>query len=239
MFQLVLAMSRIRRIKILDSYYPSIYVGEASIFTPKMLAFPSFVVEEESEALSFALDLLTPKVDPFELFESVSDLIQIDKASSFCSYKRIQKRVGTELYLQTLCDRVSGLESRFDRLINGKVRGEDRKYTLTAEIKGPVERKYKWTAEIKDGKKNKEEKKAAVEKNYKWTAEVKGKEAKHPISRKYTFEVSSGDAGECSGSGKKEKKDKEKKEKKGGNEVRLVEIEEHCDHGVVALRQVQ
>ncbi|KAF2311698.1 hypothetical protein GH714_026121 [Hevea brasiliensis] len=100
----------------------------------------------------------------------------------------------TELCFQTLCDRVSALESRFERLINANVHGGDRKYTWMAEIKGPVERKYKWTAEIKEGKKNKEEKKAGVEKNYKWTAEIKGKEEEQPISRKYTFEVSRGDA---------------------------------------------
>ncbi|KAJ9140003.1 hypothetical protein P3X46_030691 [Hevea brasiliensis] len=226
-------MSRIRSIEILDPYYPSLYVREASIFTPKTLAFPSFIVDEETDDLSFALDLLKP--DPCELFDSVSDLVQIEKPLSFYSYKRIQKRVGTELCFQTLCDRVSALESRFERLINANVHGGDRKYTWMAEIKGPVERKYKWTAEIKEGKKNKEEKKAGVEKNYKWTAEIKGKEEEQPISRKYTFEVSRGDASESSGSGKKEKKDK--KEKKGGNGVRLVEIEEPNDHGVVVLRQ--
>lgn len=227
-------MSRIRRIEILDPYYPSIYVREASIFTPKTLAFPSFLVEEETDALSFALDLLNPKPSPFEPFDSVSDLIQIENPLSVCSYKRIQKRVGYDLCLQTLCDRVSVLESTFDRLVSAKVHSSDRKYTWTKEIEGPVERKYKWTAEIKEGKKNKEVKKGGVEKNYKWTAEIKKKEEEQPISRKYTFEVSSGDAGESSGTGKKEKK-----EKKGRNGVRLVEIEEPNDHGVVALKQVQ
>ncbi|KAF2315795.1 hypothetical protein GH714_040333 [Hevea brasiliensis] len=232
-------MSRIRRIEILEPYYPSIYVSEVSIFTPKIPAFPSFVIEEEPNDHSVALDLLSPKPNPFELFDSVSNLIQIEKAPSFCSYKRIQTRGGTEMCLQTLCGRVSSLESRFDSLINAKVYEGDRKFTWTAEVKRPLERKSKWTAEIKEGRKNKEEKKAGVEKNYKWIAEMKGKEEEHPISRKYTFEVSSGDAGECSGSGKKEKKDKkEKKVKKGENVVRLVEIEEPHDHGVLALRQL-
>ncbi|KAF2311718.1 hypothetical protein GH714_026355 [Hevea brasiliensis] len=134
-------MSRIRSIEILDPYCRSLYVREASIFTPKTLAFPSFIVEEETDDLSFALDLLKP--DPCELFDSVSDLVQIEKPLSFYSYKRIQKRVGTELCFQTLCDRVSALESRFERLINANVRGGDRKYTWTTEIKGPVERKSK------------------------------------------------------------------------------------------------
>lgn len=232
-FQLVLAMSLFRRIEILDPCYPSLVVREASIFAPKSLAFPSFLVEEEHDDLSFALDLLNPYPTPFHLFDPVSDLIQIENTPSFSSYKRIQRRVGTEFCLQTLCDRVTALESRFDRLINPKkINGGDRKYTWTAEIKGPVERKYKWTAEIKEGKKTKEEK------NYKWVAEIKGKEEEQPINRKYTVEVSSGDASECSGSLKKDKKDKkENKEKKKENVVRLVEIEEPNDHGAVVLRQ--
>jgi hypothetical protein len=105
-----------------------------------------------------------------------------------------------------------------------------------------TERKYKLTAEIKGGeeKKKKEEK----IKNYKWTAEIKGKgEEEIPISRKYTFETSSGFAGDGSKSEKKEKeKEKEKKieakEKKGQCATRLVEIEDYPDHGAVVLRQV-
>ncbi|EEF51548.1 BAG family molecular chaperone regulator 7 [Ricinus communis] len=209
-------MSRFRRIEIFDPfYYPS-------FFTPKTPAFPSFTVEEEFHDLGFALDLLKPNSYPSELF----DLIQVEKTPSFCSYKRIKQRAGTELYIQTLCDRVSALESRFDKLLTSKkINGGDRKYTWTAEIKGPVERKYKWTSEIKEGKKHQEDKK------YKWIAEIKGKEEDQPITRKYTFEASTG---ESSGSEKKEKKDKRKKH--GG--VRVVEIkEEDSDHGAVVLRQ--
>ncbi|KDP22420.1 hypothetical protein JCGZ_26251 [Jatropha curcas] len=232
-------MSRFRRIEILESHCPSLFVREA-VLAPKALAFPSFLVEEEHDDLSFALDLLNPNPTPFELFDPVSDLIQIEKMPSFYSYKRVQRRLGTELFLETLCDRVSALESRFDRLLSSEIRGGDRKYTWTAEIKGPVERKYKWTAEIKEAKKTKEEKekKVGIEKNYKWVAEIKGKDEEQPITRKYTYEISRGNGDECSGSVKKDKKDKkEKKEKKTDNAVRLVEIEEPNDHGVVVLRQ--
>ena len=132
---------------------------------------------------------------------------------------------------------MSELESRFDRLVNAKEKGGDRKYTWTAEIKSPekdgVERKYKWTAEIKDGKKKVGG--AGTEKNCKWTAEIKGKgETGRPIARTYTFKASSGDGVDCSGLKKKNKK-------KGGNDTRVVEIEDHEDHedhGAVILRQV-
>ncbi|MBA0552489.1 hypothetical protein Golob_023293, partial [Gossypium lobatum] len=112
----------------------------------------------------------------------------------------------------------------------------DRKYTWTAEIKGPVERKYKWVAEIKDGKKAEEVK----EKKYKWTTEIEGKGIEGPISKKYVFSASTGgDASECSKSEKKEKNEKkhQKKDKKGENVPRVVEIEEPSDHGAVVLRQ--
>ena len=149
-------------------------------------------------------------------------------------------------YLQSLSDRVSQLESRFDRL----VKGVDRKYTWTAEIKDGSERKYKWTAEIKDGKKKKEEevvvKRGGVEKNYKWTAEIKGRgEEGRPITKTYTFKATNGDDedvdddSDCVKSKKKEeKKNKEKKKKKEESHKRTVEIEELGDHRAVVLRQV-
>lgn len=141
--------------------------------------------------------------------------------------------------IRTLCDRVSLLESRFDRLLSGKVKGGDRKYKLTAEIKGgSVDRKYQWTAEIKEGKKKEKEKKEEkkeekkVDKSYKWKAMINGKDDE---SRTYTFQASTVDAGEGSKSEKKEKKH----EKKCENGTRVVEIEEPAaDHGAVVLRQV-
>jgi hypothetical protein len=234
-------MSRFRRIEIFEPHYAPVLLRETSIFTPKSLVFPSF---EEPEELGFAaFDLLCSKPTSFEVFDTVTDLV---KTRSFYTSKSIHDRFETDLRLHTLHDRVSELESKFDRLVNPKINGgsgAERKYTWTAEIKGPVtERKYKLTAEIKGGeeKKKKEEK----IKNYKWTAEIKGKgEEEIPISRKYTFETSSGFAGDGSKSEKKEKeKEKEKKieakEKKGQCATRLVEIEDYPDHGAVVLRQV-
>jgi len=212
------------------------------VFTSKTLAFPSF---EEPAELSFAaLDLLHLKPSSLECFYTATDLV---KTPLFCPSKSVLDRFETDLRLQTLSDRVSELESQFDRLVNAKINGgsgAERKYTWTAEIKGPVtERKYKWTAEIKGGEEEEKKKKKKQEqvKNYKWTAEIKGKgEEEIPMSRKYTFETSSGFAGEGSKEEKKEneKKKEGKKEKKGACATRLVEIEDYPDHGAVVLRKV-
>lgn len=218
-------MRRFRKIELLEPYYPPVLVRETSIF-------PSFV-EDEVHDLSFALDFFNPSLSPFEIFDSVTDLVQIDQMPSFYSYKRIQRRPAPELSVQTLCDRVGLLESRFDRLLSARFDGGDRKYTWTAEIEGgAVDRKYKWRAEIKKGKKKEEEEKK-VDKSYKWTAKIKGKDDE---SRTYTFEASTVDAGEGSKSDKKEKEKKQKK--KCESETRVVEIEEPAaDHGAVVLRQ--
>lgn len=230
-------MSLLRRIELIESQYdPSLFLRETSIFAPETRAFPSFV--EEDFDLSFGLDFLNPKPSPIAFFDAVTDLVRINETPSFSSYRRIQrveKRRGAKpFYLQSLCDRVSELESRFDRLVNAKERGGDRKYTWTAEIKSPekdgVDRKYKWTAEIKDGKKKKA---GGTEKNYKWTEEIKKGRAEvgRPIARTYTFKASSGDAGDCSGLKKKNKKQRE-------SDAHVVEIEDTEDHGAVILRQV-
>ncbi|KAL5746031.1 hypothetical protein ACOSP7_027177 [Xanthoceras sorbifolium] len=246
-------MRRFRKMELVEPYYPPLFVRETSIFERKPLAFPSFVAEELD--LSFPLDLLNPSPRPFDLFDTVTDLVQIEKTPSFCSYKRIYQRVEPESALQTLCDRVSALESRFDRLVNAEVKGRERKYTWTAEIKkGSVDRKYKWTAEIKGEKKEKKEEKkeeknykwtaeikggkkeeTKEEKNYKWTAKIKGEGEQGPVLRTYTFETSSGDAGDRT---KSEKKEKMKKHKvKAQHDTRVVEIEEPSDHKTVVLRQ--
>ncbi|KAK7860379.1 BAG family molecular chaperone regulator 7 [Quercus suber] len=239
-------MSRFRRFELIEPCYhspPSLSIRETSIFAPKTLALPSFLEED------LDLDFLSPS--PFEFFDAVTDLVRIDETPSFSSYRRIQKveRHGAEsLYLQSLSDRVNKLESRFDRL----VKGVDRKYTWTAEIKDGSERKYKWTAEIKDGKKKKEEevvvKRGGVEKSYKWTAEIKGRgDEGRPITKTYTLKATNGDdedvddvddESDCVKSKKKEeKKKKEKKKKKGESHKRTVEIEELGDHRAVVLRQ--
>ncbi|CAI0377794.1 unnamed protein product [Linum tenue] len=248
-------MRQSSRIEIFDPFYcpaSSLFLNETSILPPRALGFPSSFISEHEEVdeLSSAFELLAPRASGFELFDTVTDLIQVDKTSSYCSYKRVQQRAGPELYLQKISDRVSALESKFEQLVGkskSKVGGEW-KYTWTAEINGPVERKYKWMAEIKGAAEEEEVKKekkqvpvkrAPVEKKYKWTAEIKGKGEE---SRKYVFEVSSGGgANKSNESGKKDKKkevtkEEEKKSKKNG--VRVVEIEEpEADHGVVVLRQ--
>ncbi|GMI75641.1 BCL-2-associated athanogene 7 [Hibiscus trionum] len=229
-------MSRFRITDIYDPYSPSIFVKETSVFAHKPLAFPSFF--EEEHELSSALDLLSPFpcFSPLETYDSFTDLVQIERTPSFRSYKRVQRRVDPEFSIETLCDRVSALECKFDRLVNAKICGGERKYTWSAEIKGAVERKYKWVAEIKDGKKKEEVK----QKKYKWTAEFEGKGIDGPISRKYVFTASTGgDASESSKSEKKEKVEKRhhKKDRKGDNVQRVVEIEEPSDHGAVVLRQ--
>ncbi|KAK8482395.1 hypothetical protein V6N13_032363 [Hibiscus sabdariffa] len=231
-------MSRFTITDILEPYSPSLFVKETSVFAHKPLAFPSFF--EEEHELGSALDLLSPFpcFSPLEIYDNFTDLVQIERTPSFRSYKRVQRRVEPEFSIQTLCDRVSALETKFDRLINARICGGERKYTWSAEVKGPVERKYKWVAEIKDGKKKEEVK----EKKYKWTAEFEGKGIGGPISRKYEFTASSSTGGDASESSKPEKKEKgekrhHKKDKKGENVPRVVEIEEPSDHGAVVLRQ--
>ncbi|XAR66139.1 hypothetical protein NMG60_11012243 [Bertholletia excelsa] len=240
-------MSLFRRIEIVEPE-PSLFVRETSIFPPKTFTFPyctfpSFSVQDK---LDLAFDLLNPTpipelinfTSPFPHFDSVTDLIQVDKTPFYTSTRRIQHRVNrfrTESYLQSLCDRVSVLERSFDRLVN--VSGGDRKYTWTAKIKGAEDRKYEWTAEIKRGKKEKE--KATPVKNLKWTAEIKDKDDEEcPITRSYTFKASTGDESDSSGSEKKEKqKDKKKKKKGEKQKIRAVEIEGPSDHGAVVIRQ--
>ncbi|XP_044468429.1 BAG family molecular chaperone regulator 7-like [Mangifera indica] len=227
-------MRRFSRIEFVEPYHPPpLFVRETSIFAPTPLSFPSFFEEEHD--LSFALDLLTPKPSLFEVFDTVTDLIQIEKTPSLYSCRRVQKRFSPKFALETLCDRVSALESRFDWLVNERVYGGDRKYTWTAEIQGgPIDRSYKWTADIKGGKKKEKEDKKKIDKSYKWTAKIKGKGEDGPTERTFTFEASTGNAGDCSKSDKKEKK---KDKKKGDNETRVVEIEEPGDHGALVLRQ--
>ncbi|KAL5569940.1 hypothetical protein UlMin_026515 [Ulmus minor] len=238
-------MSRLRRIELIEpyNYFPSssIILRETSIFAPKVQAFPSFFdeVEEYELGLGLGLDLVSPNPSPFELFDSVTDLIRVEKTPSFSSYKRIQrvKRLGGDVLVESLCDRVTELESRFDRLLKIKSSG-DRKYTLTAEIKAPekkLDRKYKLTAEIKNPEKKKKKENEGVLKNYKFTAEIEGKGSDGPISRIYTWKASNGDGGESTESKKKDKK--KKKGDKEENGTRVVEIEEPRDHGAVVLRQ--
>jgi hypothetical protein len=244
-------MSRYRRIEIIEpSPPPSLFIKQTSIFTPTLFAF------EDHDHIDLALDLLhpTPALFDFHHFDTITDLIQIDRTPHHTTSTRrlVHHRVAAESYLQSLCDRVSALELTFDKLVNAKPHHSgDRKYTWTAEVndKHGLDRKYKWTAEIKGGENKKKEKKEVVKgggaekKKYKWTAEIKDKREEPPISRKYVFEVSTGDGVECGGSEKKEKKKDNKNKKECGNGVgphpRLVEIEEpsNNNHGAFVLRQ--
>ncbi|KAL6123367.1 hypothetical protein ACLB2K_075889 [Fragaria x ananassa] len=212
-------MSWLRKIELVEPYYcpPAFLLRETSIFA--VPRFPPFFEEDDDSELGYALDLLCPS--------------PVVKTPSLLSYKLIQRveKLGSELYLQGLSDRVTELESRFDRLakIKAAAAGGERKYTYTAEIKAP-EKKYKWTTEIKEGKHKKSERK------YKWTAEV---ERKGEISRKYTWTAErGGDAEDHCEKKEKDKKKKHLKVKKGESDTRVVEIEEHAaDHGAVVLRQ--
>ncbi|XP_042512329.1 BAG family molecular chaperone regulator 7-like [Macadamia integrifolia] len=246
-------MSRFRRIDILEPS-PSLLVRETSFFIPPTLTFPSFV-----DDFTLPLDLFTPNpyqldLSPhcflptapssYEIFDSVTDLIQIEKTPFSSSCKRFQTRTGPDSYLRTLCDRVSALELGFDRFANQKTGNPpDRKYSWTAEVKGAekdgVDRKYKWTAELKGAKKG--AKIGALEKNYKWTAEFKGKGKDAPVTHSYTFKASTAPAGDFSDSDsdseKKKKKIKIKKGSKAGSSKRVVEIEEPVDQRVIVRRQ--
>ncbi|PKI65749.1 hypothetical protein CRG98_013821 [Punica granatum] len=242
--QLTGAMSLLRRVDMmeLDPFCPAFpFLAETSIFVPTTtIASPSFL--KDPLDVCFALDHLSPQPEAFEFFDALTDLIQAEKPAPVWSYGRIRRRVGADSYLQTLCDRVEVLGSRFDRLHNAGMTG-GRKYTWTAEVEGRhADRKYKWVAEINQGK---EEKKKHYHhhhhnlkggKSYKWTAEIKEKGEDGPIKRTYTWKSSTGDgAYHCKPL--KGKKKEEKKLKKGECATRLVEIEELNHHGAVVLRQ--
>ncbi|XP_043715358.1 BAG family molecular chaperone regulator 7-like [Telopea speciosissima] len=246
-------MSRFRRIEIFEPS-SSLFVRETSCFSRPTLTFTSF---PQVDDLSLPLDLFTPNPCPLDLsahcflptapppcdiFDSITDLIQIERTSLSSSYKRLQARTAPDSDLRTLCDRVSALELGFNRFVNKKTCNPDRKYSWTAEVKGAekdgVDRKFKWTAEIKGAKKG--AKHGALEKNYKWTAEFKGKGKDAPLTRSYTFETSTAPAGDFSDSDSdsgKEKKTTKKKGSKAGSSKRVVEIDEPGDQRAIVRRQ--
>ncbi|GAB2265402.1 hypothetical protein Dimus_000461 [Dionaea muscipula] len=275
-------MGSYRRFEIIDHPSPL-----PSIFEPKALSIshylPPFVLDDDDEGyFHYALEILNhhPKPTP-ALFDFASrfhypaaldvvttDLVQIETAPFYKRYQQLRRvdrlgaRKGTDLYLESLRDRVAELESKFDKLLllkgkgkgkgkgNGKGEEEgkgvvERKYTWTAEIKDGVERKYKWTAEIKgeEGKKEKKKEKkikhgesdGVGERNYKWMAEIKGKDDE---KRTYTWKATIG--GDSSKFGKeKEVKGNKKKEEGESSVPKIVEIEEEppFEHGAVILRQ--
>ncbi|XP_073310673.1 BAG family molecular chaperone regulator 7-like [Primulina huaijiensis] len=240
-------MSRLKRFEVID-YSPSYFIKETSIFSPSRSIllnprFPSFPFLETELDQAFELLHFSPNPPLFlDEFDAITDLIQILEYPVYSTTRRVTRcrelGYGTERHLQSLSDRVSDLELGFDRLQKEKPRRRkkigERKYTWTAEIKGPekdgVDRKYKLTAEIKDGK----DENHGLEKNYKLTAEIKGKgRDRAPIERTYTYKVSSG-----GGRGESEKGENKRCEKgKGKGKARIVEIEDPSDHRAVVLRQ--
>ncbi|XP_058084401.1 BAG family molecular chaperone regulator 7 [Magnolia sinica] len=226
----------------------SLFYREASFFrsqAPFLLPFSPYVAEDEE--LAFTLDLLNPKPtsslfdlsaqclisppyappSPFDLFETATDLIQIERTLFSSSIRRFQERKDTSFYLKNLADRVSALELGFDRVLNGRTNGGERKFKWTAEIKAPekkngVDRKYTWTAEIKGEGRD-------LEKNCKWMAEYKGKGKDSPVSHTYTFKASTAPPAGSTKASKKAAKD-------SNATTHVVEIED-TDRPAVALRR--
>ncbi|CAA7035076.1 unnamed protein product [Microthlaspi erraticum] len=200
-------MSWIRRIDLLDPYTcPPLLVRETSIIEP-FLGFPSFI-DDDDEDLGFPFGFPSPS--PLDLLESVTDLVQIEKSPSSCKYQKIRRKSSQPDYpLRYLCDRVSQLETKFDRLS----RDSDRKYTLTKEIKGSGERKYKWEAEIHGSPGRKYKLEAEIEgsgeRKYTWTTEIKSGKKDEVALKKAKAEAAA--------EAEKTKKDKKKKKKKSYN----------------------
>ncbi|CAH9059781.1 unnamed protein product [Cuscuta epithymum] len=244
-------MSGLRRFQLIE-HSPS------SFLPPKSLSLnPWFPIAIEDD-FDIALDLLSPSLisgafpdfsSPFEEFDAVTDLIQIERTPFYSSAKRVQRFGSERHHLQSLCDRVSAIELGFDRLLKEeaekkkkKSRVGQRKYTWTAEIKNPEEdgldRTYKWVAEVKDGKK-----KGSLDKSYKMIAQIKGKGEDSPVSRTYTFKTSTSDGGKSNASGKEKEKEKEKEKKKTLNDkqkkesaqscARVIEIEDPSDNRAI------
>lgn len=221
-------MSRFRRFDLID-YSPS-----PSFFNPKTLLLnpylPSFHIEDEFDC---TLDL--------DDFDTITDLIQIERTPFYSTTRRVQHRLGLGTELQCLSDRVTALERMLREKEEKNKKKEkknkigERKYTWTAEIKSPekdgVDRKYKWIAEVKDGKK-----KGALDKSYKFSAEIKGK---GDDSRSYSFKASNVSDTDSDSDGSEKKDNKKKCEsRKSVGCTRLVEIEEPTHHGALVLRQV-
>ncbi|KAK7341078.1 hypothetical protein VNO80_24002 [Phaseolus coccineus] len=236
-------MSRFRRFELIEQPFPLCY---SSPF--QTLPFPSF----PGHSLDLDLDLLLAPSH----FDAVADLLH----APTLAYRRVESQLESELRLQSLGDRVAELESRFERLLGGdrkytwtaeikgaEKNGFDRKYKWVAEIVEEEKKKMKkkqvkkvvkdknvtWTIQLESEGEEEEKKKKLVKgvaKNVKWTAEISGKGDNSGSSRKYTFQVESGDA-------EKKKEKVKEKEKKKGNGLRIVEIHEPSNHRDEVLRQ--
>lgn len=233
-------MSRFRRFEIVE-HSPSCFTRETSIVNQfkHLMVNPAFLPSSHyvEDGFDHVLDVLTYPPLLSDEFEAFTDLILMEESPFHAPTRRVIRRVGlglgTELYLQSLGDRVSDLEFGFDRLgreKRGKKKTGERKYTWTTEIKGPeavgIDRNYKLTAEDK-----------ALENNYKWTAEIKGKGRGGCFPFERTYSVKLCNRGGSSESEKKCEKVKGKC-KPVGSAARVVEIEDPHDHGALVLRQV-
>ncbi|XP_028753485.1 BAG family molecular chaperone regulator 7-like [Neltuma alba] len=232
-------MSRCTRFELLEDpscYTPSSSVKETSIFTARTKPFPSFLKEDLD--VQFAFDLFNPcqLSSQFVAFDAVSDLVTAHRMPSFVCKRvqRVERLLGSEFCLESLSDRVAELESQLDRLVcTASCSGGDRKCTWKSETKGSdkfgSDKNYRWVTEFKEEKKTMNEKeKRGIAKNFKWTAEIKEKGEDTGSSRKYTYEVKSGDA---------EKNGRNKKDKKKRSELRIVEIEEPSGNKNVIRKQ--
>ncbi|XP_051123061.1 BAG family molecular chaperone regulator 7-like [Andrographis paniculata] len=247
-------MSRFRRFDIVERS-----LNGVSIFTPPRSLllrrpFPSFPVVEEEDELVDLLDFCHPSPVLFDEFDAIADVLQIQETPVKITTLRVNDGVGIgELWLEKLSDRVSDLELGLENLLREekarKKKIVQRKYSWLAEVETPdADRKLKWTAEIKDDGKGGETG-SRLKKSYKWTAEVKGKKSRgySPIDRSYTVTVSNGDSSsdseeETEKTKKKKNKDEKVKEKEKcklkRSAPRVVEIDEHIDHGAIVLKQV-
>ncbi|KVI10063.1 BAG family molecular chaperone regulator 7 [Cynara cardunculus var. scolymus] len=229
-------MNRNAKLDIIDFFLSE---SSSPFFFPKPFALLNPF--QPTPDLDLALDLLNPTYPSLDLlspFDTITDFIHVERKtpSGTTSARQLTTRrrsTATDLYLQSLSDRVSALELGFDLIDEEKKKKKvksDRKYTWTAEInssdKDGLDRTYKLVTEIKGGKKK--------EKSCKWTAEVK---RKGHDARKYSFTASTANAAIEDDSGSEKKEKKKKKDKKKEKAARIVEIQGSPDHGALVLRQ--
>ncbi|WVZ03315.1 hypothetical protein V8G54_024121 [Vigna mungo] len=242
-------MSRFTRFQLIEQPFPLCY---SSPF--QTLTFPSFF----EHSLDLDLDLLlAPSPFDADLLHAPS-LAYRRLESQIETELRLQSLGDRVAELESRFDRLIGGDRKYTwtaEIKGAEKNGFDRKYKWVAEIVEEEKKKKKkkkkqqqvkkvvkdknvtWTIQL-ESEGEEEERKKLVKgvKNIKWTAEISGKGNNSGNSRKYTFQVESGDAE------KKEKlkeKEKEKeKEKKKGNGLRIVEIHEPSNHRDVVLRQV-
>ncbi|BAT91338.1 hypothetical protein LR48_Vigan08g211400 [Vigna angularis] len=236
-------MSRFRRFQLIEQPFPLCY---SSPF--QTLTFPSFL----EHSLDLDLDLLlAPSSFDADLLHAPS-LAYRRVESQIETELRLQSLGDRVAELESRFDRLISGDRKYTwtaEIKGAEKNGFDRKYKWVAEIVEEEKKKKKkqqqvkkvvkdknvtWTIQLESEGEEEERKKKLVKgvaKNVKWTAEISGKGNNSGNSRKYTFQVESGDAE------KKEKLKEKEKEKKKGNGLRIVEIHEPSNHRDVVLRQ--